>query len=268
MGAAISYYAVFSIAPLCIILIALAGIFLDRSIVETSIMSQISDLLGSSTSSYIGSLINSAQRQSLGIIGAIVSALTIVATAISVLSELNRDLDELWQLPKKQKTEKKQRFVIRIMNVLKEKIAVFSIIPFAVFLLLSSVVASFILSTVETSALGTPHLWIYLRIADAVLSLCLGTVLFALIYKVLPNTKLPWREVLLGGMVTSILFFIGKLLIGIYLNTIASTSVYGAAGSLAILLIWIYYSSQVFFIGASFIFVYSKEKGYLKKVLQ
>ena len=260
MGAALSYYAVFSIAPLGILIIALVGSVFGARLVESSIINQAERLIGGGAGEFIESIITGITTQSLSVVGTILSIATILFGAISLLSVLDTSIDKLWET--KTAREQRQSFFTKIVFNLKKRLPVFSILPIIALLFLFFVAVSVFLSLFaeQLSGLGASIHYI-----EPVALFILGTVFFALIYRILPDRTLPAKELLLGGAVTSTLFLIGRLLIGFYIAIFAHTSLYGAAGSLVVILIWIYYSSQVFFFGASFTYMYSKKYGYLSK---
>ena len=257
MGAAVSYYAVFSIAPLCVILIQVAGFFLGPATVARNVTGYIQSIFGSSTGNFVSQLIDNAHWSSIGTVATVVSIVSLVIAAVSVLSELDSDMDQLWHITARTRSPKRSSFM-EVLSYLKRKLIALSVIPLIGLLLIGSAIV--------TQVFGLfGHLGFLTTIIDAVISFGLGAVLFALIFRILPDTKLSAGELLLGGVMTSTLFLIGKLLIGVYVNDITNTTTFGAAGSLVVFLIWIYYCAQVFFLGASFTFVYSKEHGTLHK---
>ena len=256
MGAAVSYYAVFSIAPLCVIVIRIAGLFVGSGSTQRSITNYINTTFGTSAGSFVAQLIDNAHLHSLGLASTLVGGVTLIITAIGVLSELDSDMDELWRADEHDRGRKRRRSGT-IVSYIRRKAVAASVIPIIGILLIGS--------TLLTNVIGLfgGHIAPYLQMLDAVVSFGLGTLLFAVIFKILPDTKLPNRELLLGGVVTATLFLFGKVLIGVYVDTLADAAAFGAAGSLVVFLIWIYYSAQVFFLGASFTYVYSKEHGFL-----
>lgn len=261
MGAALSYYAVFSIAPLGILVIALVGSIFDTQLVESSVIHQFEHFIGSGAGEFIESIIEGITTQSLGIVGTVLSILTILFGVGSLLSVIDSSLDELWET-KVPASESRQKFFIRFFHVLQRKLPAFSIIPLIALLFLFFVSASVFLSlfAVELKSIIT-----VIQILQPVALFLLGTVFFALIYRILPERKLPLKELLIGGTITSLLFLLGRILIGLYISSFVPTTLYGAAGSLVAILIWIYYSAQVFFFGASFTYMYSKMNGHLSK---
>jgi len=266
MGAAISFYALFSLGPLLIILIAVTGLFFEANQVENAVMHYIEMLLSPASAQYIQSMINAAQNASFGVTGAILGGATLVITGVGVLSEIQRDLNELWMTPKEERsaTEESATMLGTIRSTVIEKIFIISILPILACILAISTIASTITSNLTLITGNDGSLAPSIQSLDLALSLGLGVLLFALIFRIFPKKKLPWKELFLGGLLTSTLFLIGKIGVSLYLDTIADTAVFGPAGSLVIMLIWIYYSAQVFFFGASFTFVHSLERGALR----
>lgn len=261
MGAALSYYAVFSIAPLGILIIALVGSVFGTELVEQSVITQAERFMGGGAGEFIESIITATTSQSLGIIGTILSIATILFGIFSLISVLDSSLDELWET-KVARVSQKRSFLVQLKEIIKKKLPAFAMLPIIAILFLFFVAISVSLSffAKELSMFGE---WIHF--VEPIALFILGTVLFALIYKILPDRSLPGRELLIGGVVTSTLFLIGRLVIGYYIASFADTTIYGAAGSLVAILIWIYYSSQVFFFGASFTYIYSKKRGVLSR---
>jgi len=261
MGAALSYYAVFSIAPLGILIIALVGSVFGTQLVEQSVIAQAERFIGGGAGEFIESIIYGITSQSLGVIGTILSIATILFGVFSLMSVLDSSLDELWET-KTQSDSKKQSFWVRVKNIVQKKLPAFSMLPIIAILFLFFVATSVSLSLFSDHLSGLGET---IRFIEPIALFILGTVFFALVYKILPDRSLPARELLIGGVVTSTLFLIGRLIIGYYISSFADTTIYGAAGSLVAILIWIYYSSQVFFFGASFTYIYSKKRGVLSR---
>lgn len=261
MGAAVSYYTVFSIGPLCVLLVAIAGFFVGAGTVQRTVIRYMSESFGASTGAFIGNIMQTAHAHPIGIVTAVLGGVSLFIAAVGALSEIDRDLDRLWALPGQRKPREKIQHptLAYVVSYVWKKLVAFSVIP--IFGLL------FVGTTIITDVLvGTSgFLASQADIIDALMSFFLGSVLFAVIFHILPDTKLPKRELIFGGLITSVLFLVGKVLIGMYVNSLTSTASFGAAGSLVALLIWIYYSAQVFFLGASFTFIYSKERGFLSR---
>jgi len=261
MGAALSYYAVFSIAPLGILMIALVGSIFGPHLVEQSVIAEAERFIGGGAGEFIESLITSTTSQSLGTIGTILSIATILFGVFSLMSVLDSSLDELWET-KTERSSKKDSFWKSLRIMISKKLPAFSMLPIIAILFLFFVAISVSLSLFSDQLSGLGET---IRFVEPIALFVLGTIFFALIYKILPDRSLPARELLIGGVVTSTLFLIGRLIIGYYISSFAHTNVYGAAGSLVAILIWIYYSSQVFFFGASFTYMYSKKRGVLSR---
>jgi len=260
MGAALSYYTLFSIAPLLAIVIAVAGIFFGADAVRGEIFAQLSDLLGDEGARAVEAMLRNASEPRTGVIAALVSFVLLVLGATTVLGELQNDLDRIWRAPDAIKGR-------GIRGLARSRLLSIAMILTIAFLLLASLVFSAALAALgkwwgawfrgwEMAAHGL----------DLVLSFGLMTVLFALIYKIVPRAHIRWRDVWIGAGVTALLFAIGKVLIGLYLGKTRVTSGFGAAGSLVLLMLWVYYSAQIFLIGAEFTWVYAHELGSRRNV--
>lgn len=258
LSAALAYYTVFSLAPLLIIVIAITGLFWQRDVVQAQVMNQIEGLVGPQGQEFVSSLLTSASKPVQGIVATIVGIITLLFGALGVFNELHNALNTIWEV----KEEETQGFLAVVKKVIFSRLLSFTMILGIGFLLLVSLVISAGLSAVqETIGNAIPISEILLQLANLVISIGVITVLFALIYKYLPDAEIAWRDVWLGAFVTSVLFSLGKMLIGLYLGNSAVASSFGAAGSLALLLIWIYYSAQILFFGAEFTQVYANNYG-------
>lgn len=252
MGAAVAYYTIFSIAPLLVLLILLASTIFPHAAVVNAVSMHLTHLFGASLTAYLLSLTDAFSTHTFSVVGAVISAVVLFLAAIGTISEVNADLEELWLIPRRTKTPKKGIF--RAIKVyFKERAIMFFLIILGAALLIISIATSIILS----SAPGFHWL-------QAAITFVLGGVLFVAVYRLLPDVQLPYRELIRGAFLTSILFLIGRVGIGMYLSY-SDVGSYGAAGSLIAILIWIFYSAQVFFLAASWMFVYSKECGFLSK---
>jgi membrane protein len=255
MGAALSYYTLFSITPLLVIVIAIAGFFFGADAVRGEILVQLSDLLGDEGARAIDSMLQSARRPEEGGIAALISLGLLVIGATTVLGELQNDLDRIWRAPTQKKSGGAATFI-------RSRLLSFVVILALAFVLMVSLVF-----TTTVAALGKwfgPwfHGWELLAHAfDLIVSFGLMTVLFALIYKIVPRVHIRWHDVWVGAAVTSLLFAVGKVLIGLYLGKSQISSGFGAAGSLVLVMVWVYYSAQIFLIGAEFTWVYAHERG-------
>ena len=258
LAAALAYYTIFSLAPLLIIVIAIAGFFWQKSAVQSQVMSQIQGLVGAQGATFVSNLLTSAGNPSRGIFATIIGVITLILGALGAFNELQDALNTIWNV----KAEETKGFVQSIKKTVFNKLLSFAMILGIGFLLLVSLVVSAGLSAVQTF-LGNilPFSEFISQLINLVISIGVITVLFALIYKFLPDAEIAWRDVWLGAFVTAILFSIGKTLIGLYLGSRAIGSSFGAAGSLVLLLVWIYYSAQILFFGAEFTQVYANTLG-------
>ncbi|HUP95822.1 MAG TPA: YihY/virulence factor BrkB family protein [Burkholderiales bacterium] len=260
MGAALSYYTLFSIAPLLAIVIAVAGIFFGADGVRGEIFAQLSDLLGDEGARAVEAMLRRASEPRAGGIAALVSLVLLVVGATTVLGELQNDLDRIWRAP-----DVTRGGGIRIFA--RSRLLSIAMILAIAFLLLASLVFSAALAALG-KWWGAWFLgWEMLAHAlDLALSFGLMTVLCALIYKIVPRAHIRWHDVWIGAGITALLFAIGKVLIGLYLGKTRVTSGFGAAGSLVLLMLWVYYSAQIFLIGAEFTWVYAHELGSRRSV--
>ena len=255
MGAAISYYTVFSIAPLLLIVISIAGLVLGSEAASGKIFAQLEGMLGAEGAAAIQGMVKSASSDGKGTIGTIIGIVTVLIGATTVFNELQSALDRIWRAPAAAKKE-------GIWSLIRARFLSFGMILAIGFLLLVSLVASAALSAFGEWYGGFFAGWeILMQVVNFVVSVGIVTVLFALIYKYMPRVKISWHDVWIGAGVTAVLFTIGKSLIGLYLGRAGVTSVYGAAGSFVLLLLWVYYSAQILFIGAEFTEVYSRRYG-------
>ena len=254
MGAALSYYTVFSLAPLLVIVIAVAGLVFGPDAAQGQITGQLRGLLGDEGAKAVEELLKSASQPSRGLTASIIGGLTLVIGATSVFGELQSDLDRIWRAPAAPS--------LGLWGLVRSRLLSFGLILAIGFLLLVSLVVSAALAALGEwwgALLGG---WeILLQVLNLVVSLATITVLFALIYKVLPRVKVAWSDVWVGAAVTSLLFTIGKFAIGLYLGKSHVTSGFGAAGSVVLLLVWVYYSAQIFLLGAEFTWVFAHRVG-------
>ena len=258
LAAALAYYTIFSLAPLLIIVIAVTGLFWDEGAVQQQVMNQVSGLVGAQGAEFVSELLTSASNPARGIIATILGVITLIFGALGAFNELHNALNSIWDV----KEEETKGFVEAIKKVIFARLLSFSMILGIGFLLLVSLVISAGLSAVqETIGNAIPEREIILQIVNLIISIGVITVLFALIFKFLPDAEIAWRDVWLGAFFTALLFSLGKFLIGLYLGNSAVGSSFGAAGSLVLLLVWIYYSAQILFFGAEFTQVYANTFG-------
>jgi len=255
MGAALAYYTLFSLAPVLLITISVAGLVFGEEAARGEIFAQLKGLIGAEGAVAVQGLLKSASQPASSILTSAIGVATLLVGATSVFSELQSDLDRIWRAPAaQQKTG--------LWALLRARLLTFGLVLAIGFLLLVSLVIS-----AGLAALGKwsgPYFIgreIVLQALNFVVSLGITTALFALIYKILPRVKIAWADVWIGAVVTSVLFTLGKLGIGLYLGMSSLTSGFGAAGSIVVLLVWVYFSAQIFLLGAEFTWVFAHRKG-------
>lgn len=255
MGAAIAYYTIFSLAPLLIISTAIAGFFFGVEAAQGHIFDQARGMIGEEAALALQGLVESASKPTEGFIATVVGLVFMLVGATGVFAELQGAMDRIWEVP-----EAKQQS--GIWYFIRRRLLTFGMVLGVAFLLLVSLVVSAMISALET--LWNPYVGvtgIVLQILNFAVSFVILSGFFALIFKMLPRVAVAWRDVIIGAAITALLFNIGKLLIGLYIGQSGVVSGFGAAGSLVAILIWVYYSAQVFLLGAEFTWVYSRHYG-------
>jgi membrane protein len=254
LGAALSFYSLLSFPPLLIVTITIAAVFFGRDAAQAGLLQQISELLGKSGSDMFAQMIQAAGRPGGGLVAAGVGLLFVLFGATSVFAELRDALNLIWKVQPKENSV--------VTGLLKGRLLALSLIIGTGFLLIISLVVSAALSALGAS-LGSRVKGFdqVLQVLDLAVSFGVIAILFALIFKILPDVDLSWRDVGLGAIATSLLFTAGKFAIGAYLGTAKVATAYGAAGSLVLLLLWVYYSSQIFFFGAELTRSYAEMRG-------
>jgi membrane protein len=254
LGAALAFYTVFALAPGLIVIIAVAALLLGQEAAQGQIIDQVQDLIGVAGAQAIQAAIESARSAGGSLVATGLGVLTLLFGLWGVFGELQDALNTIWGV-----TTRPWRGVI---GAVKERFWSFTMVVGIGFLLLVSLAASAWLAAVgKFFAQVSPLPVAVMETANALLSFVTITLMFAVIYKLLPDVKITWQNVWVGAAVTALLFTIGKSLIGLYLGRSTVASVYGAAGSLIVILLWIYYSAQVVFFGAEFTKVYSRHFG-------
>jgi membrane protein len=249
-GAALAYYTVFSVAPMLLIAVAVAGLIFGVEAARGELVSQLSGLMGEEGARAIEALVRSAAKPHEGIAATAVALGALLIGATTVFAELQDALDHIWQLPSQRSKG--------LWRLISTRLLSFGMILGVGFLLTVSLVLSAVVA-----AMGKrwgPALGDWPVIAEALNfggGFLLVTLMFAMIYKVMPRTPVRWRDVWIGAGVTALLFTIGKSLIGLYIGRSGVTSGFGAAGSLVVLLLWVYYSAQIFLLGAEFTHAYA-----------
>jgi membrane protein len=252
-GASISFYTVTSIGPVLFIVVAIAGLAFGEDAARGAIASQLTGLMGTAGADLVQTALQSASGKSSGILASVVGATALLITASGVFGEMQSALNAIWKAHPQGTT---------VSRLVRARAASLGLVAALGFLLLVSLVISAILSGLSSYINAVlPFGALILQVLNFVLSFALISVLFAAIYKVLPDARLSWADVLVGAVVTALLFNVGKFLIGLYLSHSAVASSYGAAGALIIVLLWIYYSVQIFLLGAEFTKIYASRRG-------
>ncbi len=255
LGASLAYFTLFAVAPILLIATAVAGLAFGRQAVRGELVGQIEGLVGREGGRAVQALVEGASHRGTGVLATVVGAVTFVLAATGAFLELQAALNAIWRV--------RPRPNVRLSSFLLDRVKSFGLVVAIGFLLLVSLAASAGLAAfsgwIAGHAPGVPIFW---SATNLVLSLIVTAVLFGMLYRFLPDVRLEWRDVRVGAMVTAVLFTLGKHLIGIYLGQSALSSSYGAAASVMLLLLWVYYSSQIVLVGAEFTRVYAcRERG-------
>ncbi len=253
MGAALACYAVFSIAPLMMLVIAVASMVFHRDQVETAIVGELRHLFGEPVAKPIAAIVTSADQSGSTATATVVSILVLLFGASGVFGELQDSLNSIWKVqPKPNRAW---------LTIIKERFVSFTMVLGTGFLLLVSLVIDTVLTALSDYAAHVlPGAWVW-QVVNQVVSFAFIAGVFVLIYKVVPDVKVAWRDVWVGAVLAAVLFTLGKYLLGLYLGRASTTSAYGAAGSLVAFLIWVYYSAQILLFGAEFSRVYARKYG-------
>lgn len=251
MGAALAFYTLFSLAPLLLVAIAVAGIFVGRHEAQEALMAQLTQVVGENAAFSIEELLDAAGSRDASLFPAIVGAITLFVGATTVFAELRSDLNRIWRVPTQRAHGAWQFVQTRLLS--------FGMVLVIGFLLLVSLAASAILSAVGSYMF--PDSETVVRVLEFAASMLVVGLLFAMIYKLLPDTRIGWRDVWVGAAVTSLLFWVGKVAIAVYIGKAAMASSFGAAGTLVVVIAWVYYSSLIFLLGAEFTRAYALRHG-------
>lgn len=257
-GAALAFYTLFSLTPILILVIAVAGYFFGAQAAQGEIIGQIQGLVGPHGAQAIQALLAAAHNPTSGLIATVSAIALLLVGMTSAFAELKDSLDEIWNVP--------QPRASAIMTLLRTRLLSFGIVLALALMLLISLVISAALAVLERyiANIGGGGSLVVLSFLSSLISFSIIAALFAVIYKTLPDAPLSWRDVWIGAVVTALLFTLGKYLIGLYLGNSDVASSFGAAGSLVALLLWIYYSAQIFFLGAEFTRQYALRHGSLQ----
>ena len=249
MAAALSYYTAFSIGPMLLIVISFVGLFFGEDKARTEIVGEAGNLIGADGANMLNTIIKGASNYSTGIFAAVISIVLLIFGAVSVFIELQESLNIIWGV------ELKPGRGIR--NFIRTRIVSFSMVIASSFILMVSLIADSVFTLIN-KYMGNifPSIIPMAELYNFIGSFVIIIMLFALIFKYLPNVKISWKYVWMGALVTSILFFAGKYLLGMYLGKSSYASSYGAAASLIILFVWIYYSGLILYLGAEITYIY------------
>ena len=254
LGAAVAYYTLFSLAPLLVIALAIAGFFFGDEASSGQLAATLGGLLGAQGAQAVQEMVANARRPGAGALATLLGVAALLVGAGGVFGQLQIAMDTIWDV------ERRKGRGVR--GFLKDRFFSFAMVVGVGFLLLVSLLVSAGLSVMGSFLSGTlpggVALW---QALNVVISLAVLSLLFALLFKVVPDVEVAWRDTIVGGILTAVLFTLGKFLIGLYLGRGAVGSTYGAAGSLVVVLVWIYYSAQIFFLGAEFTQVYANRYG-------
>lgn len=255
MSAALAYYTIFSIAPMLIVIITLCDIFYGRKAIEGSIYVQIKGFVGSDAAAQIQEIIRNASL-SKGSIAKIVGVIALIFGATSVFAEIQDSINYIWRLKAKPKQGLVKMLLTRVLS--------FSILISMGFILLVSLILNAIMAALSDKfALLFPNLqFAFAYILNLGLTFVITAILFGVIFKILPDARIRWKDIRIGAITTALLFMLGKYAIGFYLGTSHVGTTYGAAGSIVIVLLWVYYSAIILYFGAEFTRVYAQHSGW------
>lgn len=255
MGAALAYYTLFSIAPLLLIVISIAGLVFGADAARGQIFAELRELMGEDGAAAAQALLQSVNKPAQGVLGTIVGVVLLGVGAISVFGELQNSLDRIWRAPGRAGGS-------GLWTLVRARLLSFGMVLGIGFLLIVSLVASAAVAALGKLSAPLFGSWVVVaELLNLVVSFALVTVTFAMIYKIIPRVRIGWRDVWIGAAVTALLFAIGKSLIGLYLGRSSFASGFGAAASLVVLLVWMYYSAQIFLLGAEFTWAYAHTCG-------
>lgn len=254
LGASLAYYTLFAIAPVLLVAIAIAGMAFGPEAVRGELVGQMDDLVGRDGAAAVQALLEGASRRESGVLATVVGAVTFVLAATGAFLELQTSLNTIWRV--------KPREHFNVASFLTDRLRSFGLVVAVGFLLLVSLAVSAALEALsawlDRRVPGLPAMWQFVNLC---VTLGVTALLFALLYRFLPDVELRARDVALGACVTAVLFTVGKHLIGLYLGKSATASSYGAASSVILLLLWVYYTSQIVLFGAEITRAYTEEAG-------
>jgi membrane protein len=256
LAAALAYYTAFSLAPLLVVVIAIVGLIVSQDRVEAEVVATIHKSAGLDAANMVRDLIKNASNPGEGAISTTLSIVTLLLGAGGAFMQLQTALDIIWNVKRPEQSTSQG-----IISTIRDNLLSFGMVLMIGFLLLVSLVISTMLTALGTFVTGfLPESEFLVQIINFAISFGIITLLFALMFKFLPHTTVDWRDVWVGAAFTALLFSIGKFVLGLYLGRASVTSAYGAAGSLVVILLWVYYSAQIMLFGAEFTQVYAKRR--------
>ena len=260
MGAALSYYTVFSLAPVLLIVISVAGLIFGAEAARGEIFGQLRGLMGTDAAKAIEDILTSVNKPAEGVTGTAIGLVLLFIGATTVFGELQDALDRIWRAPERDKTS-------GWWGLIRARLLSFGMILGIAFLLIVSLVLSAATAALGKWWSGAFGSWeVLAQAVNLLLGYAVTTVAFAMIYKIMPRVKIRWHDVWLGAAVTALLFTVGRFLIGLYIGKSGIASGFGAAGSLVIIFVWVYYSAQIFLLGAEFTWVYARKFGSMRNM--
>lgn len=258
MGAALAYYSVFSLAPLLLIVISIAGLVFGQDAVRGEVFVQLQGLLGADASRAIEDLLASVSEPAESVVSTAIGVVLLLVGATSVFGELQDALDRIWRAPARDRSG-------GLWGLVRARLLSFGMILGIAFLLMVSLIFSAVVAALGKWWSGAFGEWALLaQFFNLVVGFVLTTAVFAMIYKTMPHVSVKWRDVWLGAAVTSLLFTGGRFLIGLYIGRSNLASAFGAAGSLIVVFVWVYYSAQIFLLGAEFTWLYARTLGSMR----
>jgi membrane protein len=258
LGASLAFYTLLSLTPLVLVMVAIVGLVFGHVTAQHEVVRQVRMLIGTQGAKAIEALLQASRNTTHGIIATLIGMVTLLFGASGVMIELRDALNTIWEVP----TPELVGVRSRIMSYIRERLFSFAMLLSIGFILVVSLTISAWISALgAVSASVAPPMEALLQVVNALVSFAVITCLFAALYKIMPDVRLEWRDVVLGGAVTSLLFTVGKSLLGIYLGKASIASSYGAFASIVVLVIWVYYSAQIYFLGAEFTKTFANHYG-------
>jgi membrane protein len=255
LAAALSYYTLLSLAPLVLMTVAVAGLVFERATVERRIVTEMGLLIGSEGSEVVQTVLRHARDPAKGTLSVVIGTAVLLLGATTVFAQLQSSLNRIWKME-----ESSHGSAGMLWLFVKERLLSLAMVLAVGFLLLVSLVISAAVAAIGEALGGVSNAGIGLEALNLLVSLIVVTALFATIFKVLPDAPVAWRDVWVGAVTTSVLFTVGKSLIGLYLGRTSIGSPYGAAGSLVVMTVWVFYASMIVFLGAELTYLRSKQR--------